>query len=349
LCTLADAVRDVGGGTELVAREPGSTPPVGPTGTVLVREDFGCAYPVVDGIPILLAPEMLTARSRRVAVDLRDPRYAEAYEEMGFYNDRASSATNAIESSNAYRHLEPLLGLSAQQRKDFPNPWWLWLDATYDSAAQGEGYAHLAPMNGKRMLQLGGTGTHAVKFVLAGARNAWLSTPVLGEVRMTLALARAAGVGDRIGCVIAIAEELPFASGSFDGIFSGGCVHHMVTRLAFPEAARVLVAGGRFAANDPWRAPLYAIGTRLLGKREPEVYCRPLTAERIAPLNDAFADGRVIQHGTLTRYPLLALQKFGLESGMGTVRKLGRIDDAICSLIPGLRGMGSSIAILGRK
>ena len=51
----------------------------------------------------------------------------------------------------------------------------------------------------------------------------------------------------------------------------------MTTELAMPEIARVLKPGGRFSAMDPWRAPLYAIGTKILGKREVNVYCRPLT------------------------------------------------------------------------
>ncbi len=42
----------------------------------------------------------------------------------------------------------------------------------------------------------------------------------------------------------------------------------MTTEVAMPEIARVLKPGGKFACNDPWRAPLYGIGTKILGKRE---------------------------------------------------------------------------------
>lgn len=349
LSSLADAESTVGVGARLVARDPGSAAPVGPTATVLVRDDLACAYPVVDHIPILLAPEMLTPKGCRSTFDLRDPRYAEAYEEMSFYGDVAATAAAAIERSALFSTLKPLFTLSETARGTFPAPAGLWLDARYDGAAQEDAYRHLAPLAGKRILQIGGTGTHAVKFVLAGAHDAFLVTPVLAEARLTLALAQAAGIGGRVGCIVAIGEELPFASSSIDGIYSGGCVHHMVTELALPEAARVLVSGGQFAAVDPWRAPLYALGTRVFGKREPDVYCRPLTRERVAPLFKAFTQGRVVQHGTLTRYPLLALKKVGLEVGQQTVRSLGRIDDAICSLLPGARAMGSSVAVLGTK
>jgi uncharacterized protein YbaR (Trm112 family)/SAM-dependent methyltransferase len=349
LCSLEEACSKVSGGAPLAPRATDAVKPVGPTSQVLLRDDHACAYPVVDGYPILLAPEVLTSSDRRGSFDLKDPRYAEAYEEMTFYNDFASAAASAIEGSEAFLAIRPVMGISGPRSESFPEPWRLWLDAAYDSAAQGEAYAHLAPIAGRRIVQVGGTGTHAVKFVLAGARYACLATPMLEEARFTQALALRAGVSDRVGCVIAIGEELPFASESMDGIYSGGCMHHMVTQLALPEAARILVKGGSFAAVDPWRAPLYAIGTRLLGKRETAVYCRPLTPARIAPLRDAFSETKIVQHGTLTRYPFLALKKFGIDSSLAIVRAVGRIDDALCSLIPGLRSMGSSVAVLGRK
>jgi uncharacterized protein YbaR (Trm112 family) len=61
--------------------------PVGRTAWVLLREDLQCAYPVIDGIPILLAPEALTPPERRRDADLTQPKYAEAYAEMPFYNE----------------------------------------------------------------------------------------------------------------------------------------------------------------------------------------------------------------------------------------------------------------------
>src|SRR5687767_2737665 len=70
----------------LVAGRSDGPRPVGPTPSVLLREDHQCAYPVVDGIPVLLAPEALVPPSRQRSVDLSDPRYAEAYAEMDFYN-----------------------------------------------------------------------------------------------------------------------------------------------------------------------------------------------------------------------------------------------------------------------
>lgn len=316
---------------------------------VLVREDHQAAYPVIDGIPVLLVPEMLGRQDDGGGVDLGAPRYAEAYEEMEFYNRVAREEAQDIRSSDAYARLKPLRGVTADEVASFPRPMSKWLDAIYDCAAQWDSYCHISPIQGRRTLQLGGKGLHAVKFLIAGAREAWVLAPMIDEVRCAMVLAEALGVGDRLRCVVAVAEELPFISGSFDAIYAGGCLHHMVMGMALKEAARVMSEGGRFAASDPWRAPLYAIGTRLFGKREADAHCHPLTKERIVPLHKEFGTARVVRHGTLTRYPLLALQKLGLPSSLLFVWQMNRIDDAICSCFPGMREMGSSITCLGVK
>lgn len=326
-----------------------SSPPFGVTPYVLLREDLRCAYPVVDSVPILLVPEMLATEDQQRSFDLRDPKYAEAYEEMAHYNEVATKEAQGILDSESFRVVEPVLEASRNEIASFPSPKRVWLDATYDCAAQWDTYQHIGPLPGKRVIQLGGKGAHAVKFLLGGADEAWTITPMLGEARSAFALAQAVGVADRLRCVVAVAEELPLVSSSFDALYSGGCIHHMAMALAIPEAARVLKPGGRFAAADPWKTPLHTIGTKILGKREASVYCRPLTEERVEPIRRAFGTSAVIQHGTLMRYPLLALNKFGISSKLSTAWHLNRIDDALCSLIPGCRRMGGSVALLGTK
>ena len=148
--------------------------------------------------------------------------------------------------------------------------------------------------------------------------------------------------------MVAVAEEIPLADESIDVAFSGGCVHHMRTEIAFPEIARVLRRGGRFAALEPWRAPFYGVGTKLLGKREANPFCHPLTRARVAPLFDAFRNARYELHGTLTRYPMIGLQKFGVMTPSHIAWNVGRADDWVCSLL-GLRRFGSGVALLGTK
>ncbi len=235
-----------------------------------------------------------------------------------------------------------------EEKRSFPAPWHRWVDSPYDLAGQWEAYLHLGKMEGRRMLQLGGSGTHAIKFAMAGAAMAWLVTPMLGEAKLARSLADSAGVGERFQAVVGIAEEIPLRSESFDGVFAGGCLHHMLTDIALPEAARVLKEGGKFSAVEPWRAPLYSIGTKLLGQRE-HAHCKPLTDDRLRPLESSFSTMSVVGHGTLTRYPLIALGKLGLPIKKSVPWHLGKIDDAVCSIIPGARRLGSSVAVLATK
>jgi len=352
-CSLAEAERQLGG--TLHPRRASYTDgpqvrtPFGVTDPVLLRVDSACAFPVVEGIPILLAPEMLGAEDASLKFDLTDRRYAEAYEEMTYYDDVASQQARDVESSESFEIIRPVLEAGSEARKSFPEPRTVWLDAVYDCAAQWDAYHHISPIHGKSILQLGGKGTHAIKFLLGGADSAWLVTPMLGEAQVTRDLARAANVDDRLHCVVAIAEQMPFARDSFDAVYSGGCIHHSVTSLALPEIARILRVGGRFGSLDPWQAPLYSVGIKVFGKREPDVHCRPLTRKRVEPIRKAFHDYRVIQHGTLTRYPLLALGKLGIQSKLSTVWRFNALDDAICSFFPGMRKMGSSVALIGTK
>jgi len=187
--------------------------------------------------------------------------------------------------------------------------------------------------------------------MLGGAQEACLLTPVEEEARVAKELARLAGV--EIDCRIGVAEDLPYDSGTFDGVYAGGCAHHFNTPIAFPEISRVLKKGGRFVAIEPWRAPLYSSGIRVFGEREGngKVQCKPLTPARAAPLRDSFSTFStfsVIHHGTFLRYPLLALGKFGVVASDSLSWKLANIDDWIADRLHA-REWGGSVAILAEK
>jgi SAM-dependent methyltransferase/uncharacterized protein YbaR (Trm112 family) len=337
------------GSADLAARTNSDPAPFGVTSTLMVRSDGGCAYPVIDGIPVLLAPEQITRSDRTQEFDLTDVKYAEAYEEMTHYNQVAKAEAAAIRESESYRAIEPVLRISPEERLNFPDPKDAWIDCVPDCKAQYDASRYLGAIAGKRMLQLGGKGIHAVKWLLGGAAEAWVMTPMLGEVYCSIALAKEAGVQDRLRYVVGVAEEIPLADNMFDAVYSGGCVHHMTTELAMPEIARILKPGGRFSCMDPWRAPLHSIGTKIFGKREANVYCRPLTRARVAPLFTSFARAGKTQYGTLTRYPVIALSKFGINVPFRMTWQIYSMDDAVCSCIPGLRNLGSSVALFGTK
>jgi uncharacterized protein YbaR (Trm112 family) len=353
LCSLEEAEKRIGSvlvprSEALTAKNKISTP-FGRSSQVLLRQDLEGAYPIVDDVPILLIPEMLTPSDRMRQIDLCQLQYAESYEEMEFYNDYAINEAKQLKNSFDFTSLAPILTVPKESIPSFPHPKEIWIETIYDCAAQWDAYEYLSPISEKRVVQLGGKGTHAVKLLLAGASEAWIITPMLGEAVYARALAEEFGVADRLRCVVGVAEELPVADGSIDLFYLGGCLHHMQTHLAFPEVKRVLCDGGRFAAVEPWRAPLYALGTKILGKREPSVYCKPLTAERLEPVRQLFEKYQIVQHGTLTRYPLLALNKFGINSSLSVAWHANQVDDAVSSLIPGMREMGSSVVVLCEK
>jgi uncharacterized protein YbaR (Trm112 family)/SAM-dependent methyltransferase len=356
IAVLEDARARIAGGLPLATRSSGSKQrPVGETDTVLLREDETTAYPLRSGVPVLLAPEAL--RRTPFEIDLSAHQYAEAYLEMEFYNElgfrqantlRTSGSLLALGDHEAIQHLERLRQRASSERQDFPTPRELWLHARMDLQSERECYEHIGSVKGQRVLQLGGSGTVALALLLAGAGEGMLLTPMLGEALFAIEAAKIIGVIDRFRCFIAVAEEIPLASESVDVAFSQGCVHHMRTEIAFPAIARVLRRGGRFAAFEPWRAPLYGIGTSVLGKREANPFCRPMTLPRIAPLFGAFRQARYEQHGTLTRYPMLGLERFGILTPLERAWIIGRADDRVSSML-GLRRFGSGVALLASK
>jgi SAM-dependent methyltransferase len=288
---------------------------------------------VINDTPVLLIPEALTHHSHQY--DLSDERWSEAYQEMDFYNQEANDPVPPA----LVEKLERMASTT-----DFPSV--DWLDATYDAAAQLDAFNHLGSFVGQRVAQLGGKGIHAVKSLLAGADEAWLITPMQSEADFGHDLARHIGVRARFKAVVAIAEQLPFDDEVFDSIYAGGCLHHMKTHFAGPEIRRVLTRGGRFAAVDPWQTTLHRVGTRIVGKREANAYCRPLNDERIEPMRIAFGDIDVSHHGPFLRYIALGMVKFtNRELSVRRSLQMFRVDDAL----PLPTKMGGSIAVLATR
>src|SRR6266404_2656804 len=81
-----DEAKSVLGSVDIAPRANPEPAPFGVTSQLMVRSDNACAYPIVDGVPILLAPEQITPATRPQRFDLQDVKYAEAYQEMTFYN-----------------------------------------------------------------------------------------------------------------------------------------------------------------------------------------------------------------------------------------------------------------------
>ncbi len=277
-------------------------------------------------------------------------------DEAVFYESEAADEVSRLASLNditGVASVSPSLSFAglarifaAARRDGCPEPKSLWLAATFECPAEYEALRFVAPVGNKSILQLGGKGTEAVKLMLAGAKESCLVSPVDSELQCCTELARLCGV--EVSCKLGTAETIPFGDHSFDVVYSSGCAHHFRTAEAFPEISRVLRPGGRFAAIEPWRAPLYSMGTKIFGKRETEVHCRPLTRERVRNLCESFRSYDVRQHGTLSRYPMIALCKLGFLTPLALAWWLFSADDWLCSLLR-LRAYGSCVAVLAEK
>jgi SAM-dependent methyltransferase len=268
-------------------------------------------------------------------------RYPVTESEVDHYELRSNDEEN---ERMLRSHLQAVVDLPPST---FAAPVEAWLDAPYDSAAQAVCYEHIgaAVRAGGAVMQLGGSGSHAVKALLGGARHSYLLTPVPGEVAIAERLAAHFGVADRLTGLVGVAEEFPPDVEPLDVIVAGGCLHHVDVAVALPKIRAALVPGGRFAAWDPWRAPLYRIGTKVLGKRERNVDCRPLDAARLQGFGDVFPDFDMSLHGALFRYPLLTLSKAGIEPRLDRLHKAALLDDRLAARWPRVASWGSSVAI----
>lgn len=330
-------------------------PQIGVTAELFVTQGGNCAFPVTDGFPALMWPEALLPQGHGQKVDLRDFRYWEAYSEMEFYNPVSYAGAENIKSTAGYATLKKLIDDKIDPEK-FPEPEFHWLDFGFDMQSSLDCLRYIAPVAGKVVVQLGGQGRGAVRLLLAGAAEAILVTPMVGECAFAWRLAESLGVADRLSCVLGLGEEIPLRDEAVDVIISLGCLHHMRLDLALPEIRRVLKIGGKFAALDPWRAPLYGMGTKLFGKREQgifnrskSVFCQPLTGERLSSLRELFPTHIVRNHGPLLRYPLLALNKLGFGFSKGAMLKLSRWDDSLGRFIGLSDNWGGSVMIGGQR
>jgi len=277
-------------------------------------------------------------------------------DEAEFYAKVSARNASLLSKVNSVEEVDPLLIdtmifrclvrlLRTPKPYEFLRPKNLWVSSVYTCLCEWDAYSHLSPVRGKKILEAGGTGLAAIQFMLAGAREAWLLTPVASEADYATEVARLAGV--KVNCRVGVAEEMPFAPNTFDAVYTGGCLHHFKIPTALAEISRVLVAGGRFSAVEPWQAPFYCTGIKLFGKMEP-VNCKPLNAKRMIGVGEGFSNFRVVHHGTLTRYPALALFKLGIPISLGVSWYMTKIDDIIASLLM-IRKYGSCVAVLAEK
>jgi SAM-dependent methyltransferase/uncharacterized protein YbaR (Trm112 family) len=197
-----------------------------------LRCPSGHRYPIVEGIPILLLSEtpqthvegtrslQLGASAEAAPTPLPGPPPAEI---DPFVQD-VIAATNGL----LYIRLVGTL-------TDYPIP-----------------YLRLPPGDGKRFLEIGcNWGRWCVAAARAGYRPVGID-PSLKGIRAARHVARQLGIEAHY--VVADGRYLPFASGTFDRVFSYSVLQHLSkenARLTLQEAVRALHSSGEFLVQMP--------------------------------------------------------------------------------------------------
>ena len=176
----------------------------------------------------------------------------------------------------------------------------------------------LAAQPGERILDLGcGDGQLTQRIAATGASVAGVdASPEMA------AAARLRGIAVDLG----VAESLPYASGSFDAVFSNAALHWVRDQDAMlAEVARVLRRGGRFVAEMGGHGNIAAIRVALSAVLERHGFGGREENVNYYPTPDAYTR-RLERHGfrveqmTLIPRPT-PLPESGMKGWLGTFRR----------------------------
>ncbi len=319
----------------------------------LRTEDNKTFYPILGEIPQLLAPEGICIdRDTQHRISINRIQYKEPYEEMATYDEISSHYLKSDDIDSALGEgISNAFFENKFDRSTFPEPVGIWLDAKGCATAQEEAYRHLTPLSGMRVLQLGGHGSHLVKFLMAGAREAWLVSPMLGELIRARALCRKFGLEESLVTLQGIAEEIPIQNAFLDRIYSGGCLHHTQIEMAAPEIRRILKPGGKASFVDPvmtlpyrmFIRPFYSQG---IGRVD-NAKCTPINPNKVDRFLEQFNRSRCFRSRTFVHFPLiLATRYLDLNLSIPTIRLFEKVDHQLGRLIPFVRKNFSPIATI---
>lgn len=198
------------------------------------------------------------------------------------------------------------------------------------------------------LLDLGcGTGAPCIDLAQRGIRVLGID---IAEEMLAVGQARAeaAGLEAMIDFVVADAENIPIADGSFNACILLGALHHLPDPgKAIACAARKLVSRGHFYSQDPHDSPVRFLFDWLMKIKklyDEEARGEPLFSERqLLDLMDAAGfEGRT----QLSIY--LPPHLFGLMSSKGAKRLL-EVTDALLGHLPGVRRCAGYVIAQGVK
>lgn len=319
-------------------RSGGRPDPIGVTDEVVMMAN-GSAYPVVDSVPVMLRPERL-AHDGDEPSDLDDSPVAEACEDARAQSARVNGAT----TDKAKRSLRRIY--SDVDPMSFPYDIAQWVESGIIGGPYAAAMSHIGPVEGEVVLQLGGIGSQALRLIRAGAEHAVVVSPVVSELLRGVALARAFGVSDQLTFVAGVAEELPLGDSSVSVVYAESTMHHTRTEAAFPEVARVLRPGGRYASIDVWQGRSRRVAARAFAADRDGRVCRPLDGGRVRPALESLNDVSVSHHGCLVRHPLAAMARVGIELPPAMGLKVSLLEDAV-PLGPLTKSLASIVCIRG--
>ena len=199
--------------------------------------------------------------------------------------------------------------------------------------------AKLGDIHGKRLLDVGCG--HGMAAVVLAQRGAVVDAVDLSPGYVAEAKIHAAASAVSVQCRVANAEALPFADGTFDGVWGNAIYHHLDREAAAREWWRVLKPGGVLVLCEPWGAGrLVKLARRLASSHRHTDDEAALTHADLAPLSRCF--GTLQYQG----YDLIA----GLERFFPSGRRFfRRLDTAFARLVPGVYSRGRYLVVEARK
>ena len=222
--------------------------------TGLIQRDKEVFYPIKEGIPLLLVSDGIHYNIEHYGAHTRCKEFEQISEQI-FRESKANDFFSEVYLKNfthddlkQFAGLRPGKSLLEQDTTNFPEPMNLWADA---GLCQYYAYKFLTPCDKKCYLQLGGHGSHAIKFLLAGAKEAVTVDPSFKSLVYGRKLSNLFGVEKRCKPVRGGGEFIPYPDNYFDYIYAGGVLHHTDLRKTANELYRVLKKGGRGAFVEP--------------------------------------------------------------------------------------------------
>ena len=147
--------------------------------TGLISRDQEVFYPIKEGIPLLLVSDGIHYNIERYGADTYNKEFGQIREQVVHQSKIYDNVAEIDLKHFDHMDWKQFAGLRPDspclsKTTNFPEPMNLWADA---GLCQYYAYKFLTPCDKKSYLQLGGHGSHAIKFLVGGAYEAVIVDP----------------------------------------------------------------------------------------------------------------------------------------------------------------------------